>query len=87
MFRGLPLVGTHFDAANPDRLNIDGPLHSQTGVLFETLQAFSWSGLRAFAVVIVSKSPENRRSDRGHRRVERKSEVHGTLHRMHDVAR
>ena len=73
-----------FDAANLDRLNIDGPLHSQTGVLFETLQAFSWS---AIAVVIVSKSPENRRSDRGHRRVERKDEVHGTLHRMLDVAR
>ena len=87
MFRGLPLIGTHFDAANLDRLNIDGPLHSQTGVLFGTLQAFSWSGLRAIAVVIVSKSPENRRSDRGHRRVERKDEVHGTLHRMHDVAR
>ena len=47
MFRGWPSVGTHFDAANLDRLNIDGPLHFQTGVLFETLQAFSWSGLRS----------------------------------------
>ena len=44
---GLPSIGTHLDAANLDRLNIDGPLHFQTGVLCETLQAFSWSGLRA----------------------------------------
>ena len=34
MFRGWPLIGTRFDAANLDRLDIDGPL------LFETLQAF-----------------------------------------------
>ena len=35
----------------------------------------------------LSKSPAHRRSDRGHRRVERNDEVHGTLHRLHDVAR
>ena len=34
MFRGWPLIGARFDAANLDRLDIDGPL------LFETLQAF-----------------------------------------------
>ena len=40
MFLGLALNCSHFDAANLDRLNIDGPLHFQTGMLFETLQAF-----------------------------------------------
>ena len=40
MFRGWPLIGTHFDAANLDRLTIDGPKHFQTGVPFETLQTF-----------------------------------------------
>ena len=67
---------------------VEHRLHFQTGVLFETLQAFSWSGLRAIAAVLVSRSPPaHRRSDRGHRRVERKDEVHETLHRLHDVAR
>ena len=79
---------THFDAANLDRLNIDGPLHFQTGVLFETPQTFSWSGLRAIAAGLVSRSPlAHRRSDRGHRHVERRDDAHGTPHRLHDVAR
>ena len=88
MFLGLALNCSHFDAAKLDRLNIHGPLHFQTGVLFETLQTFSSSGLRAITAVLVSRSPPaHRRSDRVHRRVERRDDAHGTPHRLHDVAR
>ena len=67
---------------------VEHRLHFQTGVLFETLQAFSLSGLRAIAAVLVSRRlPAHRRSDRGHRLVERKDELHATLYRLHDVAR